>query len=58
MLGHGRADSISGSIGGMGPTSPLTSPREMEGEDEDHHRLNGLHEHGDRGDGGEKDQRE
>jgi hypothetical protein len=31
LLGHGRADSISGSIGGMA-TSPLASPREMVGE--------------------------
>lgn len=34
LLGHGRADSISGSIGGMAPAS-LVSPKEMEGEDED-----------------------
>lgn len=34
LLGHGRAESISGSIGGMA-TSPLASPREMEGEDEE-----------------------
>ncbi|KAK5658691.1 hypothetical protein OQA88_2090 [Cercophora sp. LCS_1] len=29
LLGHGRADSISGSIGGLGATSPLASPREV-----------------------------
>ncbi|KAL2024339.1 hypothetical protein VTK56DRAFT_8821 [Thermocarpiscus australiensis] len=28
LLGHGRADSVSGSIGGLAATSPLTSPRE------------------------------
>lgn len=44
LLGHGRADSVSGSIGGMGATSPLASPREMEGEDEDQ-RLSGLPGH-------------
>ncbi|OIW27785.1 hypothetical protein CONLIGDRAFT_716200 [Coniochaeta ligniaria NRRL 30616] len=55
LLGHGRADSISGSIGGIGATSPLASPREMEGEDEDHRRLDGLHEHDDGRDVGERD---
>ncbi|KAK3387305.1 hypothetical protein B0H63DRAFT_521364 [Podospora didyma] len=35
LLGHGRADSISGSIGGgLGPTSPLASPREKQGVEE------------------------
>ena len=29
LLGHGRADSISGSIGGLAATSPLASPREV-----------------------------
>jgi hypothetical protein len=42
----------------MGATSPLASPREMEGEDEDHHRLNGLQEHGDGGHDGERDRRD
>jgi hypothetical protein len=40
LLGHGRADSISGSIGGLGVpagTSPLASPREVseKGEEEE-----------------------
>ncbi|KAJ9142603.1 ca2+-modulated nonselective cation channel polycystin protein [Coniochaeta hoffmannii] len=56
LLGHGRADSISGSIGGMGPTSALASPREMEGEDEDHQRSSGLRGQRDGGDGGEREQ--
>jgi hypothetical protein len=40
LLGHGRADSVSGSIGGGGlgtmpaGTSPLASPREVPGEGE------------------------
>ncbi|KAE9377493.1 hypothetical protein N431DRAFT_434731 [Stipitochalara longipes BDJ] len=31
LLGHGRNDSISGSIGGIAPSSPLASPREATG---------------------------
>ncbi|KAB5585613.1 hypothetical protein GE09DRAFT_32092 [Coniochaeta sp. 2T2.1] len=60
LLGHGQADSISGSIGGIGATSPLASPREMEGEDEDHHRLNGLglHGQGEGADGVDREQKD
>jgi hypothetical protein len=32
LFGHGRADSVNGSIGGL--TSPLASPRERHGVDE------------------------
>jgi hypothetical protein len=53
LLGHGRADSISGSIGGVAAASPLASPREMEGEDEDPRRRGARH--GDAGDAAERD---
>ena len=33
LFGHGRADSVTGSIGGL-PTSPLASPRDYLGEKE------------------------
>ncbi|KZL83349.1 hypothetical protein CI238_13004 [Colletotrichum incanum] len=39
LLGHGRSDSISGSIGGV--TSPLTSPREASEKDDSEHRGEG-----------------
>lgn len=58
LLGHQRAESVSGSIGGMAPTSPLASPREMEGEDEDHQRPNGVAEQGVAAHDGEREQKE
>jgi hypothetical protein len=45
LLGHGRADSVSGSIGGMA-TSPLASPRELVVEEKERNGLEAKDEKG------------